>query len=507
MGRADRARLRRRRPRARRGDTAERARARLARRAGRVRRLDVARHRVERGPGRDRPRRAARAHVRLRLHRDSARAASRRGSAPAGGDARRDLPRVRLRPADEALSRAPRILRPRRRVPARRAAHLLERGRPLRRDGRPPSARLRGPGGDRGRTRRGLGDAAGLPRHALLHVQPGSLDRRSSRARRGRRDRPGPTAAPAHRARACNPVRASRAPLLPPGCAYAARCTGLGGVARGASPRRLHPAAGGRSRPRGGRPLARRTARDASAPGASRLRGRRGARPRRRAPRSLRPLRRPGRARPQGLRLLHDDHRRPHGQPQPAPVHVLGELPRRALARGLARLRGASGSRLRPRDVRVVLGRASPDPAQGAGRAQPLPRGARRARSARPPAPHPRPRHAVHCCVPCARPSARPARARGVRRVPRPRGRRLGLGDERGHAGGARLRSCGPHRGGLALDADPLAEAASNRRGSVAPARGPRLRRSRGRERAGCERPRPDQGRLREGRLPGAQSL
>ncbi len=128
-------------------------------------------------------------------------------------------------------------------------------------------------------------------------------------------------------------------------------------------------------------------------------------------------------------------------------------------------------------------------------------------RPARPPAPHPRPRHAVHCRVPCARPSARPARARGVRRVPRPRGRRLGLGDERGHAGGARLRSCGPHRGRLALDADPLAEGASSRRGSVAPARGPRLRRSRGRERAGCERPRPDQGRLREGRLTGAQGL
>ena len=49
--------------------------------------------------------------------------------------------------------------------------------------------------------------------------------------------------------------------------------------------------------------------------------------------------------------------------------------------------------------------------------------------------------------------------------------------------------------------------AASSRRGSVAPARGPRLRRSRGRERAGCERPRPDQGRLREGRLTGAQGL
>ena len=53
---------------------------------------------------------------------------------------------------------------------------------------------------------------------------------------------------------------------------------------------------------------------------------------------------------------------------------------------------------------------------------------------------------------PCTRPSARPARARGVRRVPRPRGRRLGLGDERGHAGGARLRCCAAHRSRHALD-------------------------------------------------------
>ena len=118
-------------------------------------------------------------------------------------------------------------LRPRRRVPARRAADLLERGRPLRRDGRPPRARLRGPGGDRRRTRRGLGDAAGLPRHALLHVQPRSLDRRSSRARRGRRDRPAPPAAPAHRRSSSRiPSGLAVAPLLSPG-----------GARRGSMPR------------------------------------------------------------------------------------------------------------------------------------------------------------------------------------------------------------------------------------------------------------------------------
>ena len=94
-------------------------------------------------------------------------------------------------------------------------------------------------------------------------------------------------------------------------------------------------------------------------------------------------------------------------------------------------------------------------------------------RPARSPAPHPRPRHAARCRVPGARPPARPARARRVRRVPRPRGRRLGLGDERGHAGGARLRGRGARTAaGSASTSDPLAEAASCRRGSVAPARG-----------------------------------
>ena len=120
--------------------------------------------------------------------------------------------------------------------------------------------------------------------------------------------------------------------------------------------------------------------------------------------------------------------------------------------------------------------------------------------------PHPRPRHAARRRVPCARPSARPARARGVRRVPRPRGRRLGLGDERGHAGGARLRRCAAHCSRHALiGADPLAEAASCRRRSLTPARSRRLRRRRRARARWRPATAPDQGRLREGRLTGAQ--
>ena len=73
-------------------------------------------------------------------------------------------------------------------------------------------------------------------------------------------------------------------------------------------------------------------------------------------------------------------HQRDAGQSQPAALHLLGQLPDRAVARRpgtTTRPHPLLGSG--PGDLRAVLEPAPPDPAQGPRRAQPLPRGARRA--------------------------------------------------------------------------------------------------------------------------------
>ena len=127
-------------------------------------------------------------------------------------------------------------------------------------------------------------------------------------------------------------------------------------------------------------------------------------------------------------------------RPQRASLHVLGELPEGALARGLGRLRGHPVLGSGPGTYEQYWNAAPPAPAQGSGRAQPLPRGPRRAR----------PVGLLLLLLALGAPLVAavlarghplvPARARRVCGLPRPCRRRLGLGDDRGHYRGARLR-------------------------------------------------------------------
>ena len=236
-----------------------------------------------------------------------------------------------------------------------------------------------------GRTRRGLGDAAGLPRHALFHVQPGSLDRGSSRARtwpsrstRGRlqllltgaRACAGPALAvllSSHQERAdadsmlrCRRRRTRAIASPSTSCCWPSQPALVGA-----------------------RPRARRTARRPSAParlafaGAAALVVVVGAR----GPSSTTA------ARPTLVRRATTRSRRPPAR-RPSTSTSACSPSRGATAPELWHVawddyRDAPGSRIRAGNVRAVLERAPPDPAQGAGRAQPLPRGARRARPGR----------------------------------------------------------------------------------------------------------------------------
>ena len=96
-------------------------------------------------------------------------------------------------------------------------------------------------------------------------------------------------------------------------------------------------------------------------------------------------------------------------------------------------------------ELRALLGRVPPDGVRGAKRPQPLPRDARRARARRARAAARRARGAAHRRDPRAAADARSCGGGGLRRLSRPRGRRLGLAAARRHARRPLLR----HRGSL----------------------------------------------------------
>ena len=225
------------------------------------------------------------------------------------------------------------------------------------------------------------------------------------------------------------PLGARRPALVARGRPDANRCAPLRRVRRRPPARRVPDPARRRLGARRRALLARRAADRAFPAGAARVRRR--ARPRggRRAPRRLRPLRRAGDARAEGLRRVHDHVGRDARGPAGAPLHVLGELSRRALARRLGRLRGSPAARLGAGHVRAVLERAPAAAAQGPRRAQPVPGGSRRAGADRASAPPPRPRRAARRRRARPRLSLRPGCACGLRGLPRACRRRLGLGD------------------------------------------------------------------------------
>src|SRR5919197_684295 len=177
---------------------------------------------------------------------------------------------------------------------------------------------------------------------------------------------------------------------------------------------------------------------------------------------------------------------RPRRRRQPAPgAHArhgpLRREPAALLARRLARGDAEPGARLRRRHLRALL---APLPAGGlvrAGCPQPLPRDTRRARPLRPSAPPGRVRPAAPRP---ARPAGSPRRDRGgrLRRLPRPRGGRLGLGASGGDALRPPVRLLRPRR-----------DAQARRSGGTPPAAdsAPRFR-----TRARRARPDPPQDRL-----------
>ena len=166
----------------------------------------------------------------------------------------------------------------------------------------------------------------------------------------------------------------------------------------------------------------------------------------------------------------------------------------RLLARRLARRHCASVARFGRRHLRAGVARARPAGARRrARRPRPLHRGARRARAGR--------------SRPAARGARRAARLgaggresvavrcgsrRRLRRLPRARVRRLGLGDARGHAAGARPR-CGrrdPRAAAVEREADrPQASFRPRRRGG---ARGGRIVARRAQQRATSSGRRPE---------------
>ena len=298
----------------------------------------------------------------------------------------------------------------------------------------------------------------------------GALDRGRRRPGRRRRGRPAPAPAARERARPRRALGDRRLDLLAREGADEARHAARGRLARRASTRGLDPA---RSRSLSGLagaglwlaerrvapPRTRRLAFGGSA------RGRRARRGARRASSATA-------GRSSSCERATTRSRRRRTRPTPNLNQrlfiVLGQPPVRAVARRVARLHVPSGARVRARVVRGVLEPAPPDPAQGPRRAQPLPRGARRARPARAPPARPGARSAARRRSPRAAPSARPAHARGLRRLPRPRRRGLGLGDAGGDARGPRVRRRAPR-----LRRRPR-RACSSRRGRAPPARSPR---------------------------------